>query len=126
MKIYKLKRVAQFTKRERIADRSLSEAVVRAARGLVDADLGSGLIKQRVAREGQGKSGGYRMLIALRSSRRAIFLFGFAKNETDNIDATQLKTLREAASLWLNADDRYITRAVEEGLLIEVQHGKED
>ena len=41
-------------------------AIETAGRGLIDADLGGGLIKQRVARPGQGKRGGFRMMIAFR------------------------------------------------------------
>jgi hypothetical protein len=57
----------------------LAEAIARAERGMVDAALGGGLIKQRVARQGQGKSGGWRTLIAYRKGDRAVFLFGFAR-----------------------------------------------
>jgi hypothetical protein len=88
----------------------------------VDADLGGGLIKLRVARAGQGKRGGYRMLIAFRSNLRAVFLFGFAKNELDNIEDDQLATLRETAALWLVADAQKIAGALKDGLLIEVRH----
>jgi hypothetical protein len=122
VRIFKLKSFARFTKRERIADVSLCEAIAQAERGLVDADLGGGLIKQRVARAGQGKRGGYRMLIALRSKLRAVFLFGFAKSELDNIDGDQLETLREIAALWLAADAQTIEQAITDGLLIEVRH----
>lgn len=120
MRIFKTKTFTRFTRRERIADASLCEAIEQAGRGLVDADLGGGLIKQRVARAGQGKRGGYRMLIAFRSKSRAIFLFGFAKNELDNIDDDQLLTLRETAAEWLAADAEKIEKAIKDGLLIEV------
>jgi hypothetical protein len=63
------------------------------------------------------------MLIAFRSKLRAVFLFGFAKNELANIDDDQLSTLREAAALWLAADAQKIERAIKDGLLIEVRHG---
>jgi hypothetical protein len=85
---------------------TLSEAIANAEQGLVDADLGGGLIKLRVARPGQGKRGGYRMIIAFRSRLRAVFLFGFAKSELGNIDDDQLATLREIASIWLAADPK--------------------
>jgi hypothetical protein len=88
----------------------------------VEADLGGGLIKQRIARKGQGKSGGYRMLIGFRSKLTAVFLFGFAKSELDNIDDDQLATLRETAALWIAADAQKIERALKDGLLIEVRH----
>jgi hypothetical protein len=124
VRIFKTKALARFTKREAVSDESLVAAIEAARRGLIDADLGGGLIKQRVARPGQGKRGGFRMLIGFRPDR-AIFLFGFAKNERDNIDDKQLMTLREIVTLWFAADDRKIARALEDGLLIEVKHGKE-
>jgi hypothetical protein len=124
MRIFKTRALARFTKREAISDESLVAAIETAKRGLVDADLGGGLIKQRVARPGQGKRGGFRMLIGFRSDR-AIFLFGFAKNERDNIDNKQLTTLREIVASWFAADDDKIAQALKDGLLIEVKHGKE-
>ena len=123
VRIFKTKALARFTKREPISDASLTEAIANAERGLVDADLGGGVIKQRVARVGQGKRGGYRMLIGFRSKHRAVFLFGFAKSEIDNIDDDQLATLREIMAAWFAADDMKISRAIADGLLIEVQHG---
>jgi hypothetical protein len=122
VQVFKLKTFARFTRRERISDVSLRDAIDRAERGLVDADLGGGLIKQRVARPGQGKRGGYRVIVGVRSKLRAVFLFGFAKNELDNIDDDQLATLRETAALWLAADAQKIERAIKDELLIEVRH----
>jgi hypothetical protein len=124
MEIFKIKAFARFARRERIADASLYDAVERAGRGLVDAELGGGLIKQRVARPGQGKRGGYRTIIAVRLRARAVFLFGFAKNELDNVGDDQLETLKEIAALWLAADAKKIQRAIEDGLLVEVQHDR--
>ena len=78
MRIYKNAWFAKFARKERIGNAALCDAVDRAERGLIDADLGGGLIKQRVARAGEGKSGGYRTLIFFRQAERAIFAFGFA------------------------------------------------
>lgn len=124
MRIFKTKTLAKFTRQHSVGDDSLVDAVKRALRGLVDADLGGQIIKQRVARPGQGKRGGFRMLIGIRSDR-AIFLFAFAKNERENIDRDELMTLREIVASFLNADDKTIARAVTEGTLIEVQNGDE-
>ena len=98
MRIFKTKWLRRYARRERIADRRLREAIERAESGLVDADLGGGVIKQRVARDGQGRSGGYRMLIAYRAGDRAVFLYGFAKRERENIDVDELLTLREVGA----------------------------
>jgi hypothetical protein len=108
---------------EGIADKSLREAIERAERGLIDADLGGGLIKQRVARRGQGRSGGYRTIIAYRTNQRAVFIFGFAKNEMENISTSQLTAARDIAKKLLAADSAQIARDVEEGQLQEVENG---
>ncbi len=75
--------MARFTRRERIDQSSLREAVSRAEQGQIDADLGGGVIKQRVARPGKGRSGGYRTIIAYRREGRAVLLYGFAKSERE-------------------------------------------
>ena len=124
MRIYKTKTLARFTKQNDISDASMVEAVKRAARGLIDADLGGQIIKQRVARPGKGRRGGFRLLLGFRSDR-AVFLFGFAKNERANIDADELMTLRELVSLWFAADDAAIDKALAAGELIEVHDGDE-
>ena len=90
MRVYKLKAFARFQRRELIADRALWNAVKSAEDGLVDADLGGGLIKQRVARPGRGKSGGFRTIIAYRRGDRAVFLYGFAKSERENLNDDEL------------------------------------
>ncbi len=120
MEVFKTRWVVRWARRERIADSSLCEAIARAERGLVDADLGGGVIKQRVARKGQGRSGGYRMLIAYRIGRRAVFLYGFAKRERENVDDDELRTLRELGAKWLAADTAGIAGAIADGTLEEV------
>jgi hypothetical protein len=124
VRIFKVKAVARFARRERIRDASLREAVQRAERGLIDADLGGGLIKQRVARTGQGRSGGYRMMIAYRTGDRAVFLLGFAKNEYDNVSEGELTALRKLALAWLQMPARGLAMAVKEGVLQEVDDDK--
>lgn len=126
MRIFKTKAFARFARQERVVDARLVSAIDAAQRGLIDADLGGGLIKQRLARSGKGKRGGYRLLIAFRIGHLAVFLFGFAKNERDNIDDLQMKTLREIASVWFGANATKIVQAVRDGVLIEVEHGDEN
>lgn len=126
MRVFKIRWFARFARSERIDDPSLSEAITRASRGLVDADLGGGLIKQRVARQGRGRSGGYRMIIAFRLRKRAVFLYGFAKNERDNIEPDELEDLRLVARTWLEATTERIEAALKDGALQEVEHEETD
>ena len=123
MRLFKTKSFIRFARRERISDASLREAVQRAERGLVDAELG-GVIKQRVARPGQGRSGGYRVLPAYRVNTLSVFLYGFAKNERDNIDGDELATLRDIARGWFQANTTALARAVADGLVQEVKYGE--
>jgi len=125
MRIFKTKWLARFARREGIDDRSLREAIERAEQGLIDADLGGGLIKQRVARPGRGRSGGYRMIVGYRVKDRAVFLLGFAKNERENIEDNELLSLRETAERWLAADTARIQKELELGNLQEIDHDKE-
>jgi|TARA_R110000787_G_scaffold144937_1_gene258803 hypothetical protein len=124
VRIFKTKWVARFVRRERINDASLKEAIERAERGIIDADLGSGLIKQRVARPGQGRSGGFRMIVAYRTEERAFFLYGFAKNERENIDDDELQTLRDLAADLLTQGDSALDEAVSNGKLQEIEDGE--
>ena len=121
MRIFKTKFFAKFALREDISDASLAEAVKRAGEELVDANLGGGIIKQRVARKGQGRSGGYRTLIAYRLGDFAVFLFGYAKSERANISDDELSGLQIIAGQWL-ADERRLNKDLAAGILIEVKH----
>jgi hypothetical protein len=122
VQLFKTKWFMRFARQEPLEDQSLCEAIERAERGIVDADLGGGIIKQRVGRTGQGRSGGYRMLIACRSGNRAVFRYGFAKSERENIEAEELETLREMGKAWLEARKERLEYAIEEGLLKEISY----
>lgn len=98
MRVFKTKWFSRFASKEKLDDASLAEAIKRAEKGLIDAELGGNLIKVRIARKGQGRSSGYRTLIAFRKNKRAVFLFGFAKNERDNIEDDELTSLKEIAA----------------------------
>ena len=94
MRVFTVKAFGRFQRREGISDAALCKAVQDAEGGLVDANLGGGLIKLRVARKGQGKRGSFRILLAFRIRDRAVFLYGFAKSDRDNIDVDELKEFR--------------------------------
>jgi hypothetical protein len=117
---------ARFARSERISEDRLCNAIHRAQRSIVDADLGRGLNKQRVARPGQGRSGGFRVLIAYRRGARAVFFYGFAKNERDNIRPDQLVAWQARAQEVLSASDDLIERNVAEDHLREVHCEEEE
>lgn len=110
----------KFARKQDISDSMLCEAVWRAEKGLVDADLGGGLIKQRIARAGAGKSGGYRTLVFFRDGHRAVFAFGFAKSDRANLDRDEEKAFRKAAKLVLSFSDDQMDAEVRAARLVEV------
>jgi len=120
MRVFKNAWFQKFARKEKISDAALYEAVARAGRGLIDADLGGGVIKQRVARPGEGRSGGYRTLIFFRVGTRAVFAFGFAKSDRDNISAEDEGILRSTTKLTLGLSDAEIDQLVDAGKLEEV------
>jgi hypothetical protein len=100
----------------------LTEAVARAEKRVIDADLGGGVIKQRVARPGQGKSGGYRSIILFRKGERACFVYGFSKSYRENIEADEEAVFRKAAKSFFGLTEAQIDALLEEEALTEVPY----
>jgi hypothetical protein len=120
VRIFQNKAFVRFAKKAGIDDAMLCEVLRDAERGLIAANLGGGVIKQRIARPGQGKSGGFRTLIVFRAGDRAFFVHGFAKNEADNIGKNELIALKQLASELLAYDDKALARVVASRTLTEV------
>ena len=119
-RIYKLRGFARFQRKERISDASLRKAIDGVEAALIHADLGGGLVKQRLARPGQGKIGGYRTVIAIKRGDRAVFLYGFAKNERGNIDDEELEEFRQLARGFLGLTVQQIAALIADNELMEV------
>jgi hypothetical protein len=120
VRVFKNKPFARFARKARLLDGQLWRSIEDIGRGLVDADLGGGVIKQRIARVGGGKSGGFRTIILLKAGERAFFVRGFAKNELDNIRDDELAALKILAAQMLAYDDAALALALSEGILMEI------
>jgi hypothetical protein len=120
VQVYKTKEFGRYAKKEKIDDSSLCDAIARAEVGLTDADLGGGLIKQRVARPGQGRSRGYRTIIAFRTGDRCVFMYGFAKSGKTNLTDAELAIYRRLAAFFLAANRTELLKLQTDGELIKV------
>jgi len=122
MAIFKTKQFAKLAKKEKLLDVTLFRAIDEIKRGLIDADLGGGLIKKRVAVGSKGKRSGLRTLVAYRSDRHAFFLYVFSKKEQDNITLQEQNALKKLANdyLKLNRDERL--ELVKNNILLEIRH----
>jgi hypothetical protein len=121
---YLTKEFARLARRGGLTDDGLAEAIDRAEDGKIDADLGGGFIKQRVARPGKGRSGGFRTIIAYRKGARAIFLHLFAKARQANLSKapswrscrrSQGRSMRSMMSNWMNSSPAADGEGLKEG-----------
>ena len=120
MRIFTSRWFQRFARKEGIADAALRKAVERAEKGQVDADLGGEVIKQRIARPGQGKSKGYRTIIVFRRGAKAFFMYGFAKSHRANINADEEEQFKEAAKHVLALTEKQLAELLMKGDFTEV------
>jgi hypothetical protein len=121
LSVYKNKAFARFAKKARITDFDLWKAAQLANKGVIDADLGGGVIKQRIARAGEGKSGGSRSIILFRKGDRAVYVYGFEKKDLATIKPDELEAFRELAKVVLGYSKVEIENMVKLGALFKVQ-----
>jgi hypothetical protein len=112
MRVFKSKRFARFADKEGIKDTRLCEAVRNAENGQIDADYGGGVIKQRIPRPNEGRSGGYRAIILYRQGERSFFVHGFAKSDQANISKSDEHDFKDLAKVLLPASDTMLAELV--------------
>jgi hypothetical protein len=120
LRVFKTKPFTRFASRAGVQDAILCDAARRAERGQIDADLGGGVIKQRIARRGQGKSGGFRAIVLFRREDLLFFVYGFAKSRRDNLRRDELKAFRLLAEQMLGMDETGLRASLSNGTISEV------
>ena len=120
MRIFKNTWFTRFADKEGVSDSELRETVNQLEARQADADLGGDVYKMRIARPGEGKSGGYRVIVFFRSRERTFFAYGFAKSDRSNISQKELKKLKKQASSLLSMSEDMIKTALKEGVIIEI------
>ena len=113
---------ARWLRKSPLSERDLCDAIREMIAGLIDANLGGHLFKKRVAAPGRGKSGSARVLVGTNLGDRWFFLYGFEKNERDNINDRELVALQKLAGGLLKLDAGTLKRQLEAGSLTEICH----
>ncbi len=121
-RIFKTRYFSNWQEKTELTDALLLSAVEEMERGLIDADLGGGVFKKRVALPNRGKSGSVRTLIATNKNDRWFFMFGFEKNQRENIDANELKTFKSIANDLLKLTDDVLNNFVTIQKIKEIHH----
>lgn len=120
MKIFKNAWFGRFARKEKISAKVLWDAIERAEKGQVDADIGGGVIKQRIARPGAGKSKGYRSIILFRKGEKSFFVYGFSKGELGNIREDEEEQFKKMAKHVLFLTDAQLSELIANGQFEEV------
>lgn len=125
-RVFKTRHFCRWMRKTELTDSALCAAVAEMAQGLVDADLGGGVVKKRVGLAGRGKRGGARTLVATNKGHRWFFIYGFEKKARTNITDNELEALQDIAEQLLDRTEPQLDLAVEEGVLEEICHDHPD
>jgi hypothetical protein len=120
MTIYQTREFNRWARKQGLPNAALCKAATEMANGLYEADMGGNLLKKRIARPGQGKSGGFRTLVATNRGNLWFFVYGFAKNERSNIDQNEEAALKKLAAVLLTLKPTALSQALAAEELIEV------
>ena len=120
VRIFKYPRFNRFAEKEGITDWELLEIVKRLEKGEEDADLGGDVYKERLPRPGEGKSGGFRVIVYFKNKYLTFFVYGFAKSDRDNIDRRELRAFKVDAKDQFALTDEQIFARLRNRTLIEV------
>ena len=125
-RVFKTRYFNRWMRKTDLTDDSLCQAVVEMSHGLIDADLGNGVVKKRIGLAGRGKRGGARTLVATNKGNRWFFVFGFEKSDRANIADDELEALKDIATQLLARTGQQLNAAVEDGSLQEICHDRKD
>jgi hypothetical protein len=121
MRVFKSTWFTRFAAKEDITDGELIEMVNRLEAGQAEADLGGGVYKVRLARSGEGKSGGYRIIVFFRSEDITFYYYAYPKAARLNISEKQLRSFKKVAKKYLAMTDREQTEAVNAREFVEIE-----
>jgi hypothetical protein len=126
IRVFKTRHFSRWMRKTELTDHALCAAVAEMAQGLIDADLGGGVVKKRIGLAGRGKRGGARTLVATNKGNRWFFVYGFEKNDRANIADDELEALQDVAAQLLARTGRQLDEAVEDGSLQEICNDHEN
>jgi hypothetical protein len=120
VRIFKNTRFTRYADKEGISDNELREAVNQLEAGQADANLSGNVYKLRIARSGEGKSGGHRVIVLFRSGDKTFYVYGFAKSERSNINEKELRNFKERAKDYFLMTAEQLEERIKNGKLIEL------
>ncbi len=120
LRVFASKNFMRFARRFGVSQQDLWEAVQERP----DADLGGNVFKFRLARRGEGTSGGARAIVAMKAGHRVVLMYGFEKKDMGNIRPDELRQFKASAKIYLGFSDEQISDLVQERVLIEIRSAR--
>jgi hypothetical protein len=111
----------KWSKKVKLTNNDLLEAIDDLEDGASTTDLGSHLFKVRVSREHSGKSSGFRTIIIYQENEKAIFLYGFGKNEKQNISKAELQYFKKLGNDLLALNAKQLEDVIGQKILFELE-----
>lgn len=122
MRIIKTRKFSKWAEKSEISDQSLVSVAKEIQMDIYDANYGGGIIKKRVSNKGRGKSSSARTIVAFKKGHHCYFVYGFEKNDKDNVTSNEEKALKILAKSLFSYSETELNEFIEEGSLIEVQY----
>jgi hypothetical protein len=121
-RVFMTRQFSRWMRKTELTESALCLAVTEMSNGLIDADMGGGVLKKRVAMPGRGKSGSARTLLATNRASRWFFVFGFEKNERANVTGKEVEALQQLATDLLRLSPSQLDEHVGSDALKEICH----
>ena len=121
VRVFKIRSFDRWSTKVRLYNKTLRQAVVEIEKGQYEANLGGCLYKKRIALGSKGKSGGIRTIIAFKKEDKAIFIYGFSKNQKTNITSGELLALKKLSKLYFGYTEEQIKDILKIKEFIEVE-----
>lgn len=121
-RVFKTRHFSRWMHKTDLSQEALCLAVSEMENGLIDAELGGGVVKKRIPLPGRGKRGGARTLLATNKGSLWFFVFGFEKNERANVSPRELEALKAIATDLLKLSSAELDSQVGSEALQEICH----
>ena len=123
-RVFKTRGFDRWMRKTALHNENLCEGVSEMQSGLIDADLGGGVVKKRIALPGRGKRSGGRVLVGTNKSSKWFFIVGFEKSVRTNIDKNELQGLQDYSSDLLALNSQQLRDQLGIRALLEICHEK--
>lgn len=122
MRIFKTKHFAKWAKKHIITDKLLQTAAKEIVQNSFEANLGGYVLKKRMATKDRGKSGSARTIVVFKKEGHCFFVYGFEKNEKENISVSEKKAFKLLAKELLGFSDFLLNGHVRNNQLLEIDY----